>query len=235
MPERSSVQQVYSVVLDRICLLKYPPHTLLREGELAREFGMSRTPIREVFLRLALMGLVASRNGVGTFVTGMDYLGYRDIYPLRMKVAELIGDLSPRSVTSRDIDRVVRLEERARGLQAAFDAREYWDLNHALHFTIGSLIGNSALRDLWDRYYYQTARIWYAIAERDAADTAESFVAEIEGTLRGLRADDLKAVGYVQRNGIAVTMRKVMEEVNPDTGEWLREPPRLTALRRTTG
>lgn len=228
---RESTSHIYSIILDRICLLEYPPGTVLREGALAEEFGTSRTPIREVFLRLSLLGLVESRNGVGTFVTGMDYTAYRDIYAMRLRVAELIGELCPRAVSAADIRAVQDLLQRTHALGNQFDIRTYWNLNHELHFTISSLIGNSALRELWDRYYFQTARIWYAIAARFPDQTAEAFTAEVEATLRAMRADDSKAIGYVQRNFIADAMRKVMDEVDPDTGLWWQEAPFDTPTR----
>lgn len=224
MASRKQTDQIYSVILDRICLLDYPPHTMLRESELAKEFSISRTPIRDVFLRLSLMGLVESRNGVGTFVTGMDYSAYRDIYEMRLKVAELIGDLSPNDACTDDVEAVADLRSRAAALQSEFDLRIYWNLNHELHFVVGRLIGNSALAELWDRFYYQTARIWYSIAERDARETAEAFLGELDATLRAMRENDVKAVGYVQRNYIAAGMRKVLSEIDPETGEYRRGP-----------
>ncbi len=72
--KRVPSERIYSEVRDRICLLAYPPGTVLREGELALEFGVSRTPIREVLHRLSFDGLVAAKNGVGSIVTSLDYI-----------------------------------------------------------------------------------------------------------------------------------------------------------------
>ena len=45
-------ERVYNVIRNRICLLEYEPGARLGEEELAREFGVSRTPIRRVLSRL---------------------------------------------------------------------------------------------------------------------------------------------------------------------------------------
>src|SRR3546814_3282527 len=83
-------------IRERICLLTYPPGTRLSEAALAAEFGVSRTPIRRVLAHLEAGGLVESRHGVGTVVTTIDLPRLREIYALRMRLAELIGELAPR-------------------------------------------------------------------------------------------------------------------------------------------
>jgi len=60
-------QMLYSQLRDRICLLDYPPDTRLSEEALAKEFGISRTPLRRVLARLEDEGLVQSVHGVGTW------------------------------------------------------------------------------------------------------------------------------------------------------------------------
>src|SRR3982750_3276441 len=95
---------IYEELRDRICILRYPPAHVLRESELAAEFGVSRTPIRQVLQRLEVEGFVETRNGVGTIVTGVDFKAFRDVYELRLRLAELLGQLSPRPPTEADIE-----------------------------------------------------------------------------------------------------------------------------------
>jgi len=215
---KRKTESIHAALLDRICLLEYPPRTMLREGELAAEFGTSRTPIREVLLRLSLLGLVQSRSGVGTFVTDIDQDAYRDICEMRLKVAELIGEMAPRSPDEDDLQWLERIAAGARELLQAFDLRTYWRLNHELHFLVRGLIGNAALRDLWDRYYYQTARLFYSVVTREPARTADAFVSETDAMLRAMRNDDMKAVGHIQRSCIANGMRRVDAALREGTG-----------------
>ena len=66
---RERFERIYGIIRDRICLLEYAPGMRLGEEDLAKEFGVSRTPIRRVLSRLETEGLLESRHGVGTFVT----------------------------------------------------------------------------------------------------------------------------------------------------------------------
>ena len=45
---------------------------VLHEGKLAQEFGVSRTPIRQVLQRLAFEGLLETRSGVGTIASPLE-------------------------------------------------------------------------------------------------------------------------------------------------------------------
>ncbi|MEX2201512.1 MAG: GntR family transcriptional regulator [Dongiaceae bacterium] len=209
---RADPETIYAEIRDRICLLVYPPGTRLREGALAAEFGVSRTPIRETLQRLAFLGLVEVRNGVGTIVTELDRSEIVDLYRMRLKVAELIGEMSPRPVTADQIRDVGALLVRARALEGRFDAREYWQINHRMHFIIGAIIGNAGLRRMWDQFYFQIARVWYGVIRELGPETARMLVEEIGDVLRAMRENDAAAIGFIQRNYIAYGLKRVLAE-----------------------
>jgi DNA-binding GntR family transcriptional regulator len=215
MEERSGkkveTDAIYETLRDRICLLQYPPGTILKEAEIAAEFGVSRTPIRSVLQRLIFGGLIESRDGVGTIVTSLSIDELRDIYEVRLKIAEMIGQLSPNPCTPGQVAEAAILHARAKKLTQTFDLIEYWKINHDLHFLIGGLIGNTALRQMWDHFYFQAARIWYALAKESAAEVSASLVDELAEVHKAMKEGDLTAVGYIERNYIAFGLRKVSE------------------------
>jgi DNA-binding GntR family transcriptional regulator len=215
---RAGNDAIFNTLRDRICLLVYPPGTFLSEAELAAEFGVSRTPIRTALHRLAFGGLIESRDGVGTFVTAPSFEELRDIYDIRLKIAEMIGELSPNPCTKAQIETAARLHARAVGLLQSFDILEYWQINHEMHSLIGDLIGNAPLREMWDHYYYQAARYWYAIARDMGQEVSIALVDEVTDVRRAMEAHDLIAVGYVQRNYIAFGRRKIVEQFKTRQG-----------------
>lgn len=64
--------QLYEAVRLAIILSKLPSGARLNEPELARYLGVSRTPVREAYLRLAGDGLIQSRPQVGSIVAPRD-------------------------------------------------------------------------------------------------------------------------------------------------------------------
>ena len=138
---------------------------------------------------------------------------------MRLRIAPLIGDLSPSDIGPGHIERIERLLERARRLVRAYDIKAYWQINHDLHFLIGELIGNSALRVMWDRFYFQAARMWYSLARDIGREVSRSLIREIEDVLEAARADDVRAIGYIQRHYIAYGLRQVVERYGKTTAE----------------
>jgi DNA-binding GntR family transcriptional regulator len=59
-PERTNSlsQQLYDLLLDRICRFELKPNQRLSEATLSEQLGVSRTPAREALARLAEQGLV---------------------------------------------------------------------------------------------------------------------------------------------------------------------------------
>jgi DNA-binding GntR family transcriptional regulator len=212
---RIAPETIQAELRDRICLLAYPPGTVLREGALATEFGVSRTPIREILQRLASMGLVEVRNGVGTIVTELDRDEIVELYRMRIKLAELIGEMSPRPISPAQIRTAETLLQRACNLEVRFDAREYWRVNHEMHFMIGAIIGNAGLRLMWDQFYFRVARVWYGVIRELGPETGRLLVNEIEEVIRAMRENDAAAIGFVQRNYIAFGLKRVLAQL-PD-------------------
>lgn len=126
---RERFERVYRILRERICLLDYAPGGYLSEEELAREFEISRTPVRRVLARLQSEGLVQSVHGVGTIVTDVDLEELQQVYPLRLELALLIGKLSPIPRTAEDLDRVRALIARCESDIHNPDQRSFLRLN----------------------------------------------------------------------------------------------------------
>lgn len=157
---RLTADGIYESLRERICLLDLPPGALLREQNLAAEFGVSRTPVREALTMLRLDGLVVRQPGGGTSVSTVDLKSMRDVYALRMKLIELIADFmivpAPPSVAERLHEVRTRILE-ATGTR---DARLLGSLYNELHEAMLDTIGNQPLRIISDRLFKQTARVW---------------------------------------------------------------------------
>src|ERR1700709_180207 len=67
--EGPAADRAYQAVLDAIAAGSAPAGTLLTEGEVAEAIGMSRTPVREAFLRLSTEGLLELYPKRGAVVT----------------------------------------------------------------------------------------------------------------------------------------------------------------------
>lgn len=208
-PIRGQAMEIHRVLRDRICLLTYRPGELLVEAELAAEFNVSRTPVRQALQRLDYEGLVETKNGVGTTVTGVDFREFKDVYAFRLRLSEMIGDFGAVNRAREALQAIEPLVPRIEALIRKRDTEQFWQVNHVLHLAVNSLIDNSAMREVHDRLYHQASRAWYIFIDRMWDEEVLFLMNEVDELCCALRAGDLRAVGFVQRNHISYGLSRV--------------------------
>ena len=139
----------------------YPPGTVLNETNVGREFGVSRTPIRQVFQKLNHEGMLHIRNGVGTIVTEVDTKTFEDMYRLRMKLSELIGEFVLAGSAANNRVAFEALLESARALRGRPKLMAIGRINLGVMNAILGLIASAPLREITSLLYFRTARIWH--------------------------------------------------------------------------
>ena len=97
-----------------------------------------------------------------------------------MELAELLGKLAPIPPDGETLAQFRALAARGRALVDRPDPRVFARLNMDFFKALTGITGNEPLRDISERLYYQTARIWLKlIAELDLAEEAAIFAREI--------------------------------------------------------
>jgi len=199
--EGHDVLSIYHALRDRISLLDDPPGTLLSENRLASEFGVSRTPIRQALHRLEFEGLVTIRRGVGTLVTPIDVRYLKQVYDLRVKLIDLVADLDPADIDPRDLAKIEEILPEVRVLRCQRDPRELARLYLEFNRAVTRAIGNVPLREIADRLYHQTSRLWLdALPALPWEHEVDMIECEIEDTLKALRGGDMRSVADVRRH-----------------------------------
>ncbi len=111
LPRTSLRDQVYEVVLQAIVGGHYPPGHQIRDLDIARSLGVSRTPVREALQRLVDEGLVETIPGAATRVTPIDVQAVRNIYPIIGALHALAVRLGAEHIGPAEIDRLARANE----------------------------------------------------------------------------------------------------------------------------
>lgn len=211
-PARQRFDNLHDEIRKRICLLDYLPNTRLREEELAAEFGVSRTPLRRVLVRLESEGLLNAKHGVGTIVTDVDIKELKQVYQLRMELAELIGKLSPIPKETIDLDEYKCFLARCYNLIEKPDLREFSQLNMDFTHAVFRLTESMPLREISERLFYQTARIWVkSIPQLGLVEESKAVYREIDNVLEALSIGDLAAVGLIRRSHLSMGFTRLWE------------------------
>ena len=86
MTKISTGEQIYNQLRDEIMFLELLPGEFISEIETAARFGVSRTPIRDVFKRLENEGMLQIMPQKGTFVSLIDLRHLSDMMYMREKL-----------------------------------------------------------------------------------------------------------------------------------------------------
>lgn len=209
-------REIYVTLRDRICLLDYPPGTKLSEQQLAREFDVSRTPIRRALHRLELEHLAERRQGVQTVVTDFDFESVRDIYAIRMVLAENLHGLSPARGWWRSAQRLRALRVECRELVHDMDLKRLGSIHLRLQEELAHVVDNDRAREIMMQLYFQIARIWLAsVPSMDWQEEVAALLGELDALTEAMEHRDIKALGFIRRNHIAMNIeriRKVMDD-----------------------
>jgi DNA-binding GntR family transcriptional regulator len=190
---------IYEELRARICFLDYPPGARLGEVDLAREFGVSRTPIRAVLGQLAAEGLVDIRRGVGTIVTEIDPPTLLQTLELRKELALLLSRVSPASDVTGLAVRVAEIRRVAEAMGAQMSVGDFARVNARFFEAMLDLTRNAPLRDVCTKLYYMTARLWvHSTPHLDFGREIEVFLVEMREVQAALERGDIEAVGHIR-------------------------------------
>lgn len=180
---------------------------MLSENKLAAEFGVSRTPIRRVLQRLEFEGLVVSKQGIGTLVTIVDLQDLKEVYALRLKLAELAGDLSPIRPSKQKITTLETLLEKFETMRDQYDPPKLARLYNRFQSEMLALIGNRPLRDISEQLYHQTARVWLQILpDLDWVEEVDFACQEIREVIGALKEKDLQRMAHIRHEHMAMLL-----------------------------
>ena len=139
---RTGVEQIYASLREQIVAVVLRPGDSLSEARIAETFGVSRTPVREAFKRLAEERLLRVVPQVGSFVAPIDLGSVRDSHFVRESLECRLVGLAAQRIN--DVQRA----ELARNLQAqaeamkANDPAQFFRHDEEMHRLIARIAGH---------------------------------------------------------------------------------------------
>lgn len=138
---------VYSALRKAIHDGVLQPGQRLREVEIAKELGVSRTPVREALTRLESSGLAAHRPPRGLMVAQLDRQQVLELYAVRENLEGLAARLSSRHASWAETSTLRELLRQEEELVDG-DPSVLADLNRKFHAVIYDAAHNRYLLDI---------------------------------------------------------------------------------------
>ena len=143
---------VYARLRDAIVDGTLAPAEVLRDGELATQLGVSRTPVREAILRLAESGLVRGLPGRSTVVAEVDVDAVRDAQAVVAAMHRLAVTTAADRLTEDDLDRMRDANARFEAALAEGDVDAALQADDELHAVPVRVCGNRAAATVLEQF-----------------------------------------------------------------------------------
>lgn len=198
MSAQTNPKDAYTLILDAIDGGTYSPGDRLVESELADQFGVSRTPIREALQRLETQSLL-SRDGRSLIVASLDHNQRAELYIVRTELEGLAARLAAQHATKEEI-RVLR-EMVTEDYQLLSDSGALARANRRFHKQIHLASHNRYLVQQLDLVHRSMALL--ASTSLAAEGRGELALAEHDAIVTCLEAQDGEGASDALRNHIS--------------------------------
>ena len=147
----------YTQLRRRIFQKKYQAGERLVENELAKQIGLSRTPIRDALRRLASEGLVVILPNHGVWVASPTLTGMRQTYEVRERLEYMSVEQAALNIKPVSIAQIEEKIEEEQSIITERDLDRYIDVNTDFHMLIARAGGNVVLEGFVKKILDMTA------------------------------------------------------------------------------
>jgi DNA-binding GntR family transcriptional regulator len=194
----------YKELLEAIELRRLDAGQPLGLDQLARQLGMSRTPVNLALSRLHAEGVVSYSNHLGFYVRALTADELRDMYDLRLMCELHAVETGLATAPSESLEEIASIQQRIVSStdwaeQQAF--RRFWELDGRFHRQIVRLSPNEQLQEWFGRlsYHVHSARLALRVPQ---AGAFEAMLREHDAIVETLRRRDEAAAQVALRQHI---------------------------------
>ena len=203
---QSTASSVYAGLRRKIVELTLKPRELLVEQKLAEEFGVSRTPVREVLVWLASEGLVEISRNRGAMVAPIRVEAVRTAQFVRESLEISVALAAAQRMTSLTELKLFHAIEEQELANKESNAAVFYTSDEAMHLEIARIAG---LPLVWD--YIAEAKVQMDRVRRLSLSRAQSFDSLIAQHRR-----IVTAIAANNRAEIEASLQEHLRQVLPD-------------------
>ncbi len=189
---------LYGKIKGDILTCRLAPNSSIYEQELATEYGVSKSPIREALLRLVQEELVEVRARSGYRVRPISIIEANETYDMRLIYEEAVAELIVRNASDDTIEDLYRFVP----VPVDCDLDAWLKYNRLFHIALGNACGNGRLARTISHFIWQFDRFTYlSAATLRAPIRVGSFVEEHRRIVDALGDRNVRrAQGLIRRH-----------------------------------
>jgi DNA-binding GntR family transcriptional regulator len=141
-PRGTGASYVHEHLKNKILHLELMPGTLLDETEISRQFGVSRSPVREALIRLSAEGLVQNFRNRTAIVAQFDIASLPAYFDAMQLLYRLTTRLAAQNPSPAKLEKLRRDHEEHEKALRKRDIRAMVRLNREFHMVIAEMAAN---------------------------------------------------------------------------------------------
>ena len=182
-------EQAYERLKRLILTNQIPPGQDLIIDQIAKDLGVSHTPVREALAKLELDGLVITARHRTPRVTPISAQDVRETYEMRTVLEGWAAAKAASALTSAEIQELQRRLDAAEGEVGGDQFSAYIETDLFLHETITKAVDNSLFQRLCELISHQSLRI-RSLVEARSTTTVCTILREHRSIVDALMAKD---------------------------------------------
>lgn len=190
-------REIYKKLKNRIVFLDYKPKQVLSIKELAKEFGVSPIPIREVLILLETEKLVHIIPNNGICVSDISFQELKDVFEVRLFLIGISGRLAAQRVTPEELNKMKELLEK---IKQEKDRKKLIQLDAEFHDLVNCSSNNETLADTLKNLRNRIGRLWFFAKEHDTYSL--QIPKDFEELIKALENKDQDKSELIMRNHI---------------------------------
>lgn len=143
-------KKVYRILKERIIKGNLKPGEKILEVNIAKQLGVSRTPVREALRELAAEGFFAMEPNLGMIVIDFSIEDLQEVLKIRKLLEGFATSIAAKKINKEEIKKLEKIIKKMSISISKNDVLVYSDLNAEFHNLIFNICGNKQLIKIYD-------------------------------------------------------------------------------------
>lgn len=204
-------ERVYSILKQKIIEGEIKGKVKITEIGIARQMGVSKTPVREALKNLNIEGFITLHPNKRMAVTEISAKDIKEVYQLRKILCGLAAELLAKKIEDKDIDKFKKIIKEMELFAKKREVIEYSKTADKFHILMNLLSGNKRLEKLTNLLHEQVYR--YRIKSLKVEGRMENSLKEHKNILEALIKKDPKKSSQICKIHIDNAMNNILNDL----------------------
>ncbi|MFC1862852.1 GntR family transcriptional regulator [Thermodesulfobacteriota bacterium] len=200
-------EKIYQILRDKIIWLELAPESILNLSELANEYNVSRTPVKEALIHLQADGWI-SGFGSRFMVTPLSLERFREITEIRIFLEVEANVLAMKRLLPEELRGLEEIEEESHKFDNTMSNKQVGEADYEFHGILYDATKNKNLSQLLHRLLSHYIRFWLSL---QAIVEPSKYYVDVEKIIQAVKRKDEEKLREATLSHVTWAADKIME------------------------